>query len=205
MTVRNRRHRADERAGDGGGHAAERPDGDRAERHGLELHGGDADVHAERCAGGGASYPAMTVTVNVASTAPASVTNTATVSGGGQTNTANDSASDVTTITPVPVANLTVTKTHAGTLTQGQTGATYTVTVRNSGTGPTSGLVTVVDTLPSGLTATGAERHGLELHAGDADVHAERCAGGRGELSGDHGDGQRVASTAPASVTNRRR
>ena len=48
----------------------------------------------------GASYPAVTVTVSVASTAPASVTNLVTVSGGGETNTANDSASDVTGITP---------------------------------------------------------------------------------------------------------
>jgi regulation of enolase protein 1 (concanavalin A-like superfamily) len=38
--------------------------------------------------------------VNVASSAPASVTNTATVSGGGETNTANDTASDPTTIQP---------------------------------------------------------------------------------------------------------
>ena len=41
------------------------------------------------------------MTVNVASNAPASVTNTATVSGGGETNTANDTASDPTTIKPV--------------------------------------------------------------------------------------------------------
>ena len=46
----------------------------------------------------GQSYPPITLTVNVASTAPASVTNTATVSGGGETNTANNTASDVTTI-----------------------------------------------------------------------------------------------------------
>ena len=51
----------------------------------------------------GTSYPAITVTVNVASNAPASVTNTATVSGGGETNTSNDTANDVTTITPVGV------------------------------------------------------------------------------------------------------
>ena len=90
----------------------------------------------------------------MASTAPASVTNQVTVSGGGETNTANNTASDPTTIAPVPLADLTVTKTHAGGFTQGQTGATYTVTVSNAGTGPTSGAVTVVDTLPGGLTAT---------------------------------------------------
>ncbi len=100
----------------------------------------------------GGSYPALTLTVNVAANAPASVTNTATVSGNGDTNAANNTASDVTAITPV--ADLTITKTHTGSFTQGQTGATYTITVGNAGPGPTSGTVTVTDTLPTGLTAT---------------------------------------------------
>ena len=147
----------------------------------------------------GASYPAVTVTVNVASTAPASVTNQVTVSGGGETNTANDSASDATAITPV--ADLTVTKTHAGTFTQGQTGATYTVTVRNSGTGPTSGLVTVVDTLPSGLTATGLSGTGWSCTLGTL-----TCTRSDALASGASYPAVtvtvNVASTAPASVTN---
>jgi hypothetical protein len=46
-----------------------------------------------------ASYPAVTLTVNVASNAAASVTNTASVAGGGEINTGNDSASDPTTVT----------------------------------------------------------------------------------------------------------
>ncbi len=46
----------------------------------------------------GASYPVITLTVNVASNAPSSVTNTATVSGGGESNTDNDTANDQTTI-----------------------------------------------------------------------------------------------------------
>jgi uncharacterized repeat protein (TIGR01451 family) len=48
--------------------------------------------------GPAASYPAITLTVNVAANAPSSVTNISTVSGGGETNTANDSASDNTAI-----------------------------------------------------------------------------------------------------------
>jgi len=102
--------------------------------------------------GASSSYPAITLTVNVAGNAAPSVTNAASVSGGGETNTSNDSASDATTITQLP--DLIIAKTHSGNFTQGQTGATYTITVSNSGTGPTSGIVTVVDTLPSGLTAT---------------------------------------------------
>jgi uncharacterized repeat protein (TIGR01451 family) len=49
---------------------------------------------------------------------------------------------------------LTVTKTHPGSFSQGDTGDTYAITVTNSGLGSSSGAVTVVDILPNGLTAT---------------------------------------------------
>ncbi len=100
----------------------------------------------------GSSYPVITLTVNVANSAPASVTNTATVSGGGEQNTSNDSATDPTTITQV--ADLMISKSHAGNFRQGDTGDAYSIVVNNAGTGPTVGTVTVVDTLPAGLTAT---------------------------------------------------
>jgi hypothetical protein len=45
-----------------------------------------------------AQYPAITVTVNVKADAPATVTSTAAVSGGGETNTANNTATDVINI-----------------------------------------------------------------------------------------------------------
>ena len=80
----------------------------------------------------GASYPAITLTVDVSVSAPASLTNTASVSGGGETNAANDSASDATAIDPRPVSDLTLTKTHVGSFTRGQTGASYTLTVTNT-------------------------------------------------------------------------
>ena len=48
----------------------------------------------------GATYPPISVTVNVSAGCPLSVTNTATVSGGADTNTANNVASDPTTINP---------------------------------------------------------------------------------------------------------
>ncbi len=100
----------------------------------------------------GASYPAITLTVTVATNAPATVTNTAAVSGGGEVNTANDTASDPTSVTQEP--DLTITKTHSGNFAQGQTGAQYTITSTNSGSATTSGTITVTDTLPTGLTAT---------------------------------------------------
>jgi uncharacterized repeat protein (TIGR01451 family) len=46
----------------------------------------------------GASYPPITLTVTVATNAPANVVNTATVSGGGETDTSNDTAMDPTAI-----------------------------------------------------------------------------------------------------------
>ena len=48
------------------------------------------------------SYPAIMVTVNVATDAPGTVTNSATVSGGGDATPADDTASDVTTIGSAP-------------------------------------------------------------------------------------------------------
>ena len=101
---------------------------------------------------GGASYPAITLTVKVSSNAAASVTNNVAVSGGGEVNTINNTASDPTTI--APATDLIVLKTHTGAFTQGATGRVYTITVRNAGGLATTGTVTVTDALPAGLTAT---------------------------------------------------
>ncbi len=54
----------------------------------------------------------------------------------------------------VPAPYLAISKKHTGNFTPGQSGATYTMGVSNVGTLPSSGTVTVVDTLPTGLTAT---------------------------------------------------
>ena len=103
-----------------------------------------------------ASYPEITVTTSVgASVAPGTVTNIAVVSGGGDSNPGNNTASDPTTITaPVSGSDLTIAKVHSpSTAVPGQT-VTYTVTVRNVGTSPSSGTVTVTETPPTGLTIT---------------------------------------------------
>ena len=95
------------------------------------------------------------MTVSVSATAPASLTNVASVSGGGDTSPANNSASDPTTVNPaVAGPDLTIQKTHSGSFVQGQTG-TYTLTVRNVGGTATSGVVTVTETAPTGLTVAG--------------------------------------------------
>ena len=50
-------------------------------------------------------------------------------------------------------SQLSISKSHSGDFTQGQNGATYTVTVSNSANaGATSGMVTVTETVPEGLT-----------------------------------------------------
>ena len=81
----------------------------------------------------GFSYPAITVTVNVAPNAPAHVDSQSSVSGGGSTPA---SFCDTTTILQSPV--LSVSETHSGNFTQGQTGVSYMVTVSNrAGAGAT--------------------------------------------------------------------
>jgi uncharacterized repeat protein (TIGR01451 family) len=89
--------------------------------------------------------------VNIASNAPSSVTNTASVSGGGEpaANNGNNTGSDTTAITSSP--DLTIAKSDGNNnFTVGGTGA-YNITVNNTGTAATSGVITVTDTLPTGL------------------------------------------------------
>ncbi len=49
--------------------------------------------------------------------------------------------------------DLVVDKTHVGDFAQGDIDRVYTITVTNSGSAPTSGLITLTDTLPTGLIA----------------------------------------------------
>ena len=96
----------------------------------------DADGHPQRRPGRRRSYPALTLTVSVAENAPASVTNTATVSGGGETNTSNDTASDTTSVAAViPAVAGTTPSLTGGTLTAGATTLTITFNEAMSGAG----------------------------------------------------------------------
>ncbi len=97
----------------------------------------------------GASYPTITVTVNVAPNATSPQVNQVSVGGGGSPPAM---ASDSTTIIPAGVPSLSITKTHTGNFTQGQTNATYRVTVsNNTGAGATTGPINVMEMPPSGL------------------------------------------------------
>jgi uncharacterized repeat protein (TIGR01451 family) len=65
----------------------------------------------------------------------------------------NGFIAEITGLNQGPPPALSLAKTHSGNFAQVQNGATYTLTVSNaSGAGPTSGTVTVEDTLPTGLS-----------------------------------------------------
>jgi uncharacterized repeat protein (TIGR01451 family) len=146
----------------------------------------------------GSSYPAITLTVNVANNAAASVTNSASVSGGGEINTANDTTTDPTTVNLLP--DVVITASHNGNFTQGQIGATYTIVVSNTGGSPTTATVGVADTLPPGLTATAINGVGWTCPTLTSCTRSDALASGASypaitlTVS--------VSLSAPASVTN---
>jgi uncharacterized protein (TIGR03118 family) len=114
------------------------------------------------------AYAPLTITVAVAGNAPASVTNMATVAGGGETNTSNDGASDPTTInSSVVLPTSSVTALHAfskptftvswsGTDTGGPGIASYSVFVSDNG-GAFTPFIT-------NTTQTSATFHGTAEH-----------------------------------------
>ncbi|MES2672300.1 MAG: hypothetical protein V4673_18025, partial [Pseudomonadota bacterium] len=84
--------------------------------------------------------------------AGASVTNTATVSGGGDPTCPANARCTSTVTTPINAAQLTMTKTaSAASFTVG-TAASYTLQVSNTGTAATTAVSTITDTIPAGLT-----------------------------------------------------
>jgi uncharacterized repeat protein (TIGR01451 family) len=107
-----------------------------------------------------ADGPVITLTVGVGSGADASITNTAWVAGGGETNTANNAGSVTTAIQR---GDLTLTKT-SQTFSYGAN-RTYTIQVGNAGPGVSHGLVTVVDTLAAGLSYNSASGTGWTTSA----------------------------------------
>ncbi len=109
--------------------------------------------------------------------------------------------------TQVLVANtvgtprLKIAKKHTGNFTQGQQNATYTVTVSNpaTSTGPTSGKVTVTDTIPTGLTLVSMAGTGWTCTANSCSRSTPLAVGKSYPSITVTVD---VASNAPSSVTN---
>ena len=100
----------------------------------------------------GSSLGTISIVVNVGQAAAPSVTNVATLVNENDTNAANNSASDATTIVS---ADLAVTKSVVPTVVSELNPITYTVTIRNNGPSEATNVV-LSDTLPSGLTFVGA-------------------------------------------------
>src|SRR4029434_2521172 len=86
----------------------------------------------------GASSPSIPLTADVAPNLVIGsvLTNTATVSRGGDVNPGNNTAQDSEVLGLRP--DLRISKTHSGNFTQGQIGATYTITVSNAGQASTN-------------------------------------------------------------------
>ena len=103
--------------------------------------------------------------------------------------------------TPPPPADLTISKTHVGSFTQGQTGATYTLLVKNNGSGATTGTVTVRDTLPGGLTAAGMSGSGWNCTTSTLTCTRSDALAGGGSYPSVTVT-VNVSASAPSSVTN---
>jgi uncharacterized repeat protein (TIGR01451 family)/fimbrial isopeptide formation D2 family protein len=98
----------------------------------------------------GSSFPDIAVTVGIAQNAAASLVNTASVSGGAQLDTGNDTASD--TVDVISRSDLSIAKTdNTNTVIPG-TSLSYTITLSNAGPSDASG-VNVLDSLPASLSA----------------------------------------------------
>ncbi len=98
-------------------------------------------------------------------------------------------------------ADFAIAATHANNFTQGDAGDTYTITVSNVGSSPSSGTVTVADTLPAGLTATAISGSGWTTDLGTlTSTRSDALNGGLSYppiiIT------VNVAANAPASVTN---
>ncbi|MEX2273857.1 MAG: ice-binding family protein [Vicinamibacterales bacterium] len=105
----------------------------------------------------GASGPSISLVVTPGAAAVPAVTNTAIISGGGDSVTSNNTTADVTIVSPLAVpappavTDLVITKSHPGAFIAGANG-TYVIGVNNIGGAASAGTFTVVDTLPTGLT-----------------------------------------------------
>src|SRR5204863_9177250 len=109
-----------------------------------------------------AMYPPIPLPVTAAAAAP-SILHTPARHDAPPLYTANNSASDPTNVL---AADLTITKSHSGDFYLGQIGASYTITAQNIGAGSTSGVVTVVDSLPASLVATSIGGSGWTCNPG---------------------------------------
>jgi LPXTG-site transpeptidase (sortase) family protein len=159
-------------------------------------------THAADLAAGASS--AFSVMVDVASDAPASLTNVATASSDSpDAEPSNNTDQDETSIDRL--ADLSIAKSHSGSFLVG-TEETYDLTVSNAGPSEAEGPVTVSDTLPAGLTYDSFSGTGWSCSALGQDVtctHAGDLAIGESasfSITVDVGMGAAPSVTNSASV-----
>ena len=129
----------------------------------------------------GSTYPAISLIVNVATNAPATVSSQAQVAGGGETNTTNDAAGDVATVIGTASVNITASPNPAS------WGRTVTLTAAVTGSGPT-GTVTFKD----GVTVLGT----VVLSSGIATLNVSNFTVGAHALTATYsGDANNAAAT----------
>lgn len=109
------------------------------------------------------------LTVSVADAAVPAVTNHAFVSGGGDLSPNDNGDSDAATVLGAP--DLSLDKIHTGVFRDGSNGS-YDLILWNIGNGPTTGTLTVVDTLPAGLTFVSGAGSGWTVSEVDGIVTA---------------------------------
>lgn len=125
-------------------------------------------AHAGPLAPGGSLTLNLTVNVGTADELPDGglVKNCADVNTEGDANPQNDDDCDETTVVnEQQPPDLAIEKSHVGDFEYGQSG-TYSITVTNVGSGPTTGTITVVDQLPPGVTYSGVSGAGWGCVAG---------------------------------------
>ena len=105
------------------------------------------------------------------------------------------------TIAATSAPDLSITMTHAGSFTQRQSGATYTLIVTNAGTGATEAAVTATNTLPAGLTATAIGGTGWTCTLGTVTCTRSNSLAANSTYPAIILT-VNVAANAPASVTN---
>ncbi len=139
--------------------------------------------------------------VAVSAAARPSVTNQVTVAVAHDANPANNSSSDLTVVVDAPLTDVALSKTHGEAFVVGQNGA-YVLRLTNTGNRPTDGVITLTDTLPTGLTFVAGVGDGWSVGVSGQTVTATRSTPiGVGAMS-DVALTVAIAPEAFPSVTN---
>lgn len=139
----------------------------------------------------GGTSSVLTFPVNVANSAVPGVTNSVTVSGGGEPAAAvGNNTTSVTTAVGDFDLTVTKTKTAAGNFVLNVDTATYTLTINNIGSRASTGTYTVTDTLPLGMT----------LNAGPTAGVGWTCAANTPQAGDNVAGGGRVVCTNSTSL-----